>query len=47
MKIDKIFLEKIIGKEIRDVNVKPKYENGELVRLNIEVIPFNQQSLLT
>jgi hypothetical protein len=33
------FLEKMIGKEIQDVNVKPEYENGELVKLDIEVIP--------
>jgi len=46
MKIDKNFLEKVIGKEIQDVNVKPEYENGELVKLDIEVIPVQSAKFI-
>ena len=39
MEFDKEMFEKMIGHEVSDVKVEPEYENGELVKLNIEVTP--------
>jgi len=39
MEIDKEMFEKMIGREVSDVKVEPIYENGELIRLNISVVP--------
>lgn len=39
MEFDKEMFEKMIGHEVSDVKVEPVYENGELIKLNISVIP--------
>lgn len=39
MEFNKEMFEKMIGREVSDVKVEPVYENGELIKLNISVVP--------
>lgn len=39
MEFNKEMFEKMIGREVSDVKVESVYENGELIKLNISVVP--------
>ncbi len=46
MEFNKEMFEKMIGCEVSDVKVEPVYENGELIKLNISVVPVKSPKFI-